>query len=164
MIDYIIAMWNLAADGNKQGILFFVAVYAFLLPGYSLVRQLMIRRWPSTPGVLMRAGVEGAGGADSVKWRRNYVARALYTYQVDGESYAGRRVSAWVVMASHNARFLLRQQLHNIQKLNDGSVMVYYNPRKPQKSYLLKPGYIGLLVTIALMLVPTCFYVTQYHS
>ncbi|NND71032.1 MAG: DUF3592 domain-containing protein [Rhodothermales bacterium] len=163
MNEYIVAMWNLAVDGGKQGILFFVAVYAFLLPGYSLIRQLIVRRWPGTPGVLIRAGVEGAGGVASVKWRGNYIATALYSYQVDGKSYDGSRVSAWVMMASYNARFLLQRQLDKIQTSGDGRVMVYYNPKNPQKSFLLKPGYAGLAVTVTLMLVPGCLYVMHYH-
>ena len=131
MIEYSRDMWLLATEGDKQGVLYFVVIYALVVCLYSLIRQILIRRWPLTTGVLQSADVEKWGSPELVVSKQDYTANALYGYQVAGKNYQGTRVSPWIIVASHNAKLILKKQLDGIEKNNDGSINVLYNPNKP---------------------------------
>ncbi|WP_077340242.1 DUF3592 domain-containing protein [Pseudocolwellia agarivorans] len=162
MIEYTINMWELAAEGDKQGVLYFVVIYALVVCLYSLIRQVLIKQWPVTKGVLQNASVKKSGDAELIVSEQNYKVDSLYTYQVCEKEYQGTRVSPWIIVASHNAKSLLTKQLSYIQKNEDGTVNVFYNPKKPKKSYLVKPGLFGMVVTLALAVLPLFLYLHEY--
>lgn len=163
MTDYVAQMWALAADGERQGVFFFIAMYTFAVGGYSSVRQWMARRWPCVQGDLIDAGVKAVGGP--ARWRsdQDYRLGSTYRYVVDGQTYEGKRVSPWVVVASHNARFLLRRQIEQIRCDAEGRVTVFYDPGRPEKSFLMRPGLVGLAVTLMIALVPLALFIRAYH-
>ena len=163
MTDYVQEMWRLARGGEVQGVWFFAALYALLLCGYSLAFQLRTRRWPSVRGVLLQAEVASFGAAEPVLSERDYVTDAAYRYEVAGEAYEGKRVSPWIVVASHNARRLIEMQLAWIDRGSDGTATVYYNPRKPGRSYLVLPGKVGMGVTAVIALLPAAGYLSRFH-
>ena len=163
-MDYLSAMWELAVNADKQGIFFFASLYAFFLLSYSFIYQLRIISWPRTKGVLIKAVVEKVGGTKLVVSHQDYAASALYEYYVGDKAYQGSRVSPWAVMASHNARFVLKKQISCIQKNGDGSVEVLFNPKNPKKSFLIKPGKIGLAVTLFFAVGPISLYWSTYHA
>jgi len=156
------SMWALAADGERQGVLFFVTVYTFVVGGYSFVRQMLARRWPSVKGDLLDAGIKAVGGHDPRDSDQDYKASSSYRYVVDGQVFEGSRVSVWVVVTSRNARFLLQRQLDKIQRDANGRVDVFYNPRRPDKSFLLRPGWFGVLVTLGIAVVPIILYLRAF--
>lgn len=164
MIEYINEMWHLALHGEKQGIVFFASVYVFLLLSYSLIYQLRITKWPATRGKLLVGEVQKLRGTHPVLSEQEYASTALYEYSVDGTVYEGSRVSPWVIIASHNAKAFLHKQMDKIQRYEDGGVEVYYAPRRPTKSFLIKPSTTGMLVTAALGVVPIVIYGLSYHS
>ncbi|TVT48433.1 MAG: DUF3592 domain-containing protein [Denitromonas halophila] len=164
MSEYIADMWRLALDGEKRGILFFASTYVFVMLVYSGVYQLRIAKWFETDGVLLAAAVEKVGGADLVMSNQDYASKALYEYVVGGVSYQGTRISPWIVLASHNARFVLERQMRKIQKTADGHVRVFYNPSNPGKSFLVKPGGFGIVVTFTLAVAPVVLYWLGYHG
>lgn len=162
LIGYVQDMYLLAAQGEKQGILFWVVVYTFIVSLYSLIFQVRTRYWPYTLGQLSRLAVDKFGGPENTAAGQNYMGRALYRYDVGGESYEGSRVSPWVIVASHNAKFLLEKQLSRVQQYPDGKVRVFYNPNKPQKSYLIVAGKAGIVFTVLLVVVPPLAYFFSY--
>lgn len=162
MIDYIKAMFDLALDGDKQGFLFFICLYALVVCGYSVLFQLRVARWPEAKGALLQGGVSKIGGTEPVRSNQEYVASALYEYSVDGTLYQGKRVSPWVMVASHNAKFLLEKQMRGIQRDADGGVSVFFNPNNPKKSYLIKPGKLGIAFTLSLAVGPMLLYGCAY--
>lgn len=162
MIDYIVAMFDLAVDGDKQGFMFFICLYALVVCGYSMFFQLRVARWPETKGALLQNGVSKIGGTEPVRSNQEYVASALYEYVVDGTLYQGKRVSPWVMVASHNAKFLLERQMRGIYQYADGGVRVFFNPNNPKKSYLIKPGRVGIAFTLSLALGPMLLYCAAY--
>ncbi len=134
-----------AQAGRFEGyfaLLFFVLGFACL---YSIVYQLRIRGWPSTSGQLLKADTEKFGPTDFILAETDYINAVAYEYTVRGEKHIGKRFSPWVVVASHNLKFLLEKQLEDFQA--GQAVPVYYNPRKPAKSFLKRPGVAGLGVT-----------------
>ena len=163
MIDYLTAMWGLAINGQKQGVVFFAALYALVLLGYSFVYQRRIRAWPSTRGALIKATLQKMDGTDLLASRQDYAASALYEFDVGDATYRGSRISPWVMLASHNARFLLEKQLRGIQQYEDGRVKVFFNPKNPKKSFLIRPSALGLAVTAALAVTPMALYWFSYH-
>ena len=145
---YLKEMWHLASRGELEGIWFWASVYAFVVCLYSVVYQMRVRRWPGTTGKLNRAAVTEFGAPALTRADREYRADASYTYTVNGNEYSGHRVSPWIVIT--NMPGLIGRQLDKIDASKSGSVTVYYNPGKPQKSYLVLPGRTGIGVTLIL--------------
>lgn len=161
--DYIIAMWHLASEGGPQGVGFWIVVYAFAVCAYSLAGQWRSRRWPDTRGELAESGVKHLGGSD-YHTDQDHVTNVRYHYRVQGMDYIGNRVSPWVFVTNHNARGVLQKQLSFMQHLPDGGVKVFYNPARPQKSFLVLPGRIGMMVTAAAGLLPAVWYGWRFHG
>ncbi len=162
VIAYVSEMWTLAAEGNRQGALFFVALYGFLVCSWSAVYQLRIRGWPSVRGRLLDVGIRRFGADSSLTADRTYTVRSLYEYEVDGRTYEGKRVSSWIVLASHNARSVLRIQMKGIESFEDGGVTVHFDPKNPAKSFLIKPGTLGLLLTSVIAAGVPLLYAADY--
>jgi hypothetical protein len=164
MFEYFGDMWALAIVGNKQGIFFFISLYSLLLLGYSAINQYKTAHWPSTEGILLNAGVKKWGFTEWKKSNQEYTASALYVYKVGEKEYQGTRMSPWVIIASHNVKFILEKQLSSIQNNEDGTITVFYNPNKPQKSYLIKPGKAGLIITSVVAVFPMLIYWLNYYG
>lgn len=162
MVDYLQTMYELAYNGEKQGILFWISLYTLLVVGFSATFQIRVRRWPSTQGYLIQSGTVKFGATEWVKSEQEYSAKALYIYLVDGEIYEGTRLSPWIIVASHNAKFVIQKQLEGIERHTDGTIGVIYNPKNPRKSYLIKPGLVGLLITILIAVLPMVFFLKSY--
>ena len=164
MTEYLIQMWDLAKSGDKQGVIFFAALYGFIVLTYSLIYQLRITNWPTAKGWLLGASVDKFGTTHAIRSEQDYISKALYEYTVDGVVYQGTRVSPWVIVASHNAKFLLERQISKITKNGDGSIQLFYSPGRPSKSFLIKPSLTGMVVTFVLAVAPMFFYLQSYHG
>ncbi len=164
MFDYLVQMWELATDGDKQGVLFFIALYTSVIMLGSVLHQLHVRTWPAARGRLLESGLKEFGFAAPHSSKQEYKVDAVYEYTVNGETYTGKRVSPWVVVASHNARFLLERQLAGVERLDGDGVRVFYNPARPAKSFLTKPGSVGLAFCIIVAVAPLPWYWFAYHG
>lgn len=162
MIEYAETMWRLASEGDKQGILFFTVIYSLVICLYSFSRQIFIRQWPTAKGFLITSSVEKWGTTELIASNQEYKVDSLYEYQVSDKKYQGTRLSPWIVVVSHNARFILNKQLNTIQKNDDGTINVFYNPKAPHKSYLVKPGFFGIAVTLGFAFLPLLIYSYEY--
>lgn len=163
MFSYIEDMVQLASQGEAQGVMFWAAVYMFVVCLYSIVRQKQTNAWPCVPGKLLKIGVNTFGSSPT-KVGQDYVANALYEYQVDGKQYTGSTISAWGVVASHNMRFVLSLQSKAVKTLPGGRVCVYYNPKNPKKSLLIRPGWKSQLITAMLGLALPAWYWSTYMT
>ena len=151
MPEAISTYFEAVIAGDEQAIKLLAAAYfatAFFL---SFIYQLRIRSWPMTPGALAEKGLD-RWGASMRADEQNYEANVRYQYSVDGVSYDCDRLSPWVVFVTANLRFVLNWQLRGIRKLSDDRVEVFYNPSNPKKSFLVKPGNIGLSITAGVVL------------
>ena len=164
LVVYFKDMWELALQGQTQGIFFWAALYAFVLCAYSLIFQIRTRYWPSTRGELAEMEIEKFGAADRVKSDQSYMSRALYKYKVSGVTYDGTRISPWIIVVSHNARFILEKKMSCIQRFPDKRVKVFYNPNNPRKSYLIVAGKVGICLTLFLCVLPVIAYYAKYHA
>lgn len=163
MDDYLADMFRLARDGELQGIWFWVVVYVALVCTASLWFQLRTRRWPTTTGQLVRLDIRRFGASEMTLSEQDYVGDALYTYRVAGKAYEGTRISPWIIVASHNARALLRLQHRGVVHGANGEVRVHYDPKRPQKSFLVVAGWPGLIVTVAVIILPALGYYVRFH-
>ena len=164
VINYCKAMWQLALQGEAQGIWFYSALYALIVCSYSLAFQIRTRYWPHVAGELISLGVEKFGASDRIKSKQDYIADALYTYQVAGTDYSGSRISPWIFVASHNAKFILEKQLSLIQQLPNGKVKVFFDPKNPKKSFLMVAGTTGIFITLALGGLPLVAFYIKYYA
>jgi hypothetical protein len=164
IITYFKEMWQFASQGQTQGIWFWAASYWLVIVLYSLVVQIRTRFWPFTQGELVKLGVEKFGASDWDKTNEEYVSKTLYKYNISGVDYNGTRVSPWILVASYNLRFVLEKQMSSIQRLPGGKVKVFYNPKNPNKSYLIVPGYIGINITLLISVLPLILYYFKYYG
>ncbi|MFK7794710.1 MAG: hypothetical protein AB8B89_05115 [Gammaproteobacteria bacterium] len=155
-------MWQSAILGQAQGIWFWAAIYIFILCVYSTVFQIRTRYWPYTKGDLVEFDVEKFG-ASVLKTDQIYTANTLYNYVVSGVKYEGRRISPWLIVASHNARFILRKQMSSVQKCADGKAKVFYKPSNPKKSFLIVASKLGIFITIVMGVLPLLLFYFRYH-
>ncbi len=162
IFDYLADMWHLALQGSRQGILFYGSLYCLLVCGYSVIFQMKIRSWPPTRGNLVRSNI-GAGVVNSEKSDQSFMIDVLYEYTVGGIKHKGNRLSGWLIWVTYNLRFLLQKQLEGITKNEDGSVIVFYNPNNPQKSFLIKPNSLGLAFTWVLAIFPMFYFWLEYY-
>ncbi len=102
-------------------------------------------------------------GANADSNERKYRSKALYTYTVDGQAYEGSRISPWVFVTNHNARKILEMQLAKVERLSGERVVVHYDPKKPQKSYLIVAGWAGIFISLLVALLPLLAYVGRFH-
>lgn len=162
MLTYLQEMWYLATQGHLQGVWFWAAFYTFLVCAYSVSYQLRVRNWPSTLGTLQRARISEFGAPELVRSERVYHADTSYTYTIQGDEYTGHRVSPWIILTNMTA--LLNYQLKRISSTENGKVKVFYHLHKPQKSYLLLPGMIGVGITLVLSLLPAIGYYLRFYT
>jgi len=164
LMFYFQDMWQLANQGHTQGIWFGAALYGFIVCGYSLIFQIRTRYWPFTSGELAEIGVEKFGATDRIKSNQDYISKALYKYDVSGVVYDGTRISPWIFVVSHNARFVLEKQMSSIQRFPDGKIKIFYNPNNPKKSYLIIAGKLGICITLLISVLPLISYYFKYHA
>lgn len=164
MIIYFQEMWQLAIQGEAQAIWFWAALYTFILCSYSLIFQCRTRKWHVIQGELIEAGVEKFGATEWATSNQEYVSDALYHYNVSDIAYEGTRISPWVFVASHNARFVLEKQMSSIQRYPNGKVKVFYNPKTPKKSFLIIAGKVGIFITFLISVLPIMLYFLKYHA
>lgn len=144
--------------GERAGVLFGISLYALLMLSVSSWMQMRARRWPSVAGELLELGTRRSITDDNYN---SHTIKALYRYVVDGVSYEGSKVSAWVVVAAPKG-VILQAQLKGVTHLEKGQVRVFYNPKNPKKSLLIRPSLIGLCVSLALALVPIGLHIYYF--
>ena len=137
-------------SGDRDAVILGASAYFALMGMISLVHMFWLSRWPSVIGELRKEGVEPFGFGGISPDERTYKAMVRYTYSVDGVVYESDRLNAWYVTVTHNLRALLKFQFRGIERHEGASVTVFYNPRKPQKSYLDVPGWRSMVLVVVL--------------
>ena len=148
LINYIHEMYELALLGEKQGIVFFAAMYFFLCLVYIIIYRLKLSKWKHIKGELIESRVVIFGYEDNTP---TYTTKVLYKYEVDGVKYEGSRLSPVVKIATGET--MAEKDLSKIQSYSDGSIRVWFNPKKPNKSYLIKDNFWFLFFSIILSIV-----------
>lgn len=144
-------------NGDPESWLLFFAIYCMITGCYALLYCFRISRWPSVIGELAQKNI-ALWSPSNVISDRNYSVQLSYTFKVDGKEYHGHRLSPFIIIVSHNLRFLLRLQMKHIEINDLGKVRVFYNPRCPEKSYLILPKAIGHIFTISFTFIPLIAY------
>ena len=163
MLDYLRQMFTLLFEGQRQGVLFFMVLYVSVVCLFSLGRLVRIRRWPGVQGELLARGARPIG-ADLLPSQRDHIPWARYRYEVDGVGYEGRCVSPWQFSGSGLAAGAPLLQTRLIPVQAGGRVTVYHDPRRPQRAYVLRPGWPGMAFLLVLATVPVALYALHYHG
>jgi hypothetical protein len=162
VFSYFSMMIKLTQAGELQGIAFWAVIYCWVIGWATVLIYWRVRHWPTVWGDLLLHSIRPLGGAEYDLSDQNYIADALYRYQINGITYHGKRIAPWQLSASHNLRGLLSKQLDAITQ-RDGQVKVYYSPTHPEKSYLLRPGWLSVSIAHAIYVLPTFWYVMRFH-
>jgi len=142
--------------GDEQAILALFLIYIMIMGLISLTFCLRIRFWPVTTGQLLSEGLDEMSPSMRAD-EQNFQADLRYKYYVDGTDYEGLRLSPTNIMASYNMRFLIHRQLRGVTRLAGDNVEVYYNPSKPRKSFLIRPGK-SIFAILAVMIIGPLIY------
>ncbi|MGI9389877.1 MAG: DUF3592 domain-containing protein [Boseongicola sp.] len=135
MNDYLAELFA----GDQSAIILAAAVYCGVFGAWSVVYCFLVRRWPSTIGTLNEAGLTQFGWS-TIPSGQDYRSDVQYTYEVDDQTFQGKRLSPTFIVTSLNARALLRWQMKGIERVGENGVRVYFKPTNPQKSYLIVPS------------------------
>ena len=92
-----------------------------------------ISKWHCTEGVLLNAEVKAHYSSEY----SSSFARVKYQYWVDGTEYMGHRLSPHL-FGGISAYGIIEKQIKKIEHLPNGKIRVFYNPKKPHKSYLIR--------------------------
>lgn len=162
VLNYLQKMVDLASEGELQGIWFWASCYMLLVCFYSAYFQIQTRYWASTVGKLQSLGVKTFSHSNELS-EQQYRGNALYAYTVNGQTFEGTRISPWVFVTNNNARGLLIKQQAGIEMPTEDTVIVYYNPNKPKKSFLIKANKFGIVVTLVCAIAPFVSYLARFH-
>jgi hypothetical protein len=102
-------------------------------------------------------------GAAIILADQDYRADALYTYKLEGKTYQGKRISPWVIVASHNAQFVLKNQLSKVETFPDGRARIFYKASNPAKSWLILPSIFGIFMTFLISMLPALSYWFEFY-
>ena len=162
MIDYLQRMSDLALHKELQGIHFWATLYVLIVLIGTLWNALRVRGWPRVEGQLRGLGIRPLGTPELGTSDQDYVPSALYWYQVNGQSYEGREISIWKMSASGMLKKTANLLPGQVRPSETGKVVVYYNPRRPKKSVLLRPGWASISLLSALIVLTAAFYVWRW--
>ena len=163
ILNYFQQMVDLASEGELQGIWFWASCYMLVVCLYSAYFQIRTRFWATTVGNIHNLGLKKFGISNDLS-EQQYRGKVLYSYSVNGQTYEGTRISPWVFVTNYNAKGLLLKQQAGIDMPTKDTVTVYYNPKKPQKSFLLKASKFGILVTLTSAVAPFLGYVSRFYA
>jgi hypothetical protein len=155
---------NRIASGDPVALFVVVTFFCILATIFSLIYQWRVYRWPYVWGILEQARTQDLGGREIVEAERAFRNRVSYTYNVNGKTYKGHRLSAMTIVTNRNAKALLENQLKGVTE-KDGQVKVLYCPSKPSKSYLIKGSIYQVGLTLgmaAVMLLSFLSALKQY--
>lgn len=162
MLEYLERMTDLALRKELQGIHFWATVYVLIVLAGSLWHALRVRAWPQVEGQLLQLGIRPLGRPDLGTSNQDYVPSAVYRYQVNGQSYEGRDISIWKMSASGMLKGAAAILPRQVRPTAAGTVIVFYNPKCPRKSLLLRPGWGSLSVLWGLMALTALFYIGHW--
>lgn len=124
---------------NEQLAFWGFAIYLVVMIAYSSLCSWRLHGWPHLVGKLLRADVEYLNVLD-----RGSAWEDLHCeYKVAGEKYSGTRLSPLVLRGQVGPR--IKQELAKIQYVSKDQILVFFNPKKPSKSYLAKETWLNIL-------------------
>ena len=152
MLNSLKSFFDAVFAGDQQAIVLLTSIYFASAGVYWFVYCFRIKSWPATRGTLLNFDLENMGPAMRSD-EQNYEASVKYTYNVAGKDYEGSRLSPTLIFVSSNLRFILNWQMRKINKLGAEQVAVLYNPSKPEKSFLIRPGIATFILPTILLLI-----------
>jgi len=120
-----------------------IAIIAFVLYAlgitlYVLLFTKKLKEWPYVLGELTEISI-----APTTFEFRAVAGRVRYTYEVNGVVYKGKRLSPWTV--SGHVKNIISKQMAKIEYVPKDQVKVFYNPKNPPKSYLVRESFLEFL-------------------
>jgi len=124
---------------DEQLIIGGATIYFVLALIYSYRSYRKIQNWPFVIGQLEYVSIkyifkraDGGGAYEDVS----------YKYEVDGQKFTGTRLSP--ILIRGNVRLMLEKQIAKIDYVSEKQVKVFYNPKKPEKSYLVRESGLDI--------------------
>ena len=112
-------------------------LYALAVTLYVFLFTKKLKKWPYVVGELTEISI-----GPTVEFR-TFAGRVKYTYEVNGVAYKGKRLSPWTV--SGHVKNIISKQMAKIEYVSNDQVKVFYNPKNPSKSYLVRESFFEFL-------------------
>ena len=119
-----------------------IAILAFVLYALAVTISIYLlpkklKKWPYVLGELAEISIVPTYEI------RTVAGRVRYTYEVNGVVYKGKRLSPFTV--SGHVRNIISKQMAKIEYVPKDQVKVFYNPKNPSKSYLVRESFLEFL-------------------
>lgn len=119
---------------HGQMLVYGAALYFLVLLAYSTFYSYKVANWPFVKGRLILIYVS-TFDFDSYENLR-------YEYEVDGVSYIGTRLSP--IQIRGQVKRKIKKQMDKIEYLTNDEVKVFFDPKKPSKSYLVRESWLDI--------------------
>lgn len=119
-----------------------IAIIAFVLYALGVTLYIYLftkklKKWPYVLGELAEISIVPTYEI------RTVAGRVRYTYEVNGVVYKGKRLSPWSVTG--HVKSIISKQMTKIEYVPKDQVKVFYNPKNPSKSYLVRESFLEFL-------------------
>lgn len=131
--------FNNVLEGDLSSILKLASVWCLFFGTKFLLELRTMEQWPSIVGDLHEFSV--IGGPDASE-RVSAKVKTKYSFFVEDKEYKGKRLAHLAFGPSSGNVSLIKKMMAKVERPESGKVVIYYSPKKPQKSVLLRPGKI----------------------
>jgi len=134
--------------GSVTGIILLVLGGFMIVRGWpGFLGTLRARRWPAVQGTIAAAGVQSYSGMAGQGHGRARFSRAsvAYTYEVDGATYTGTRVTFGAPLG-FGAGLGGVAAAQAAQRVSGDTVFVWYDPSDPSRSVLRPVDYTSMVL------------------
>lgn len=120
---------------QEHMIVYGAALYFLLALSYSTFYSYKIANWPFVGGKLTLIDVR--------TFHFNNYEKVRYEYEVDAVSYIGNRLSP--IQFRGQVKRKIKKQMDKIEYLTNDEVKVFFDPKNPSKSYLVRENWLDIL-------------------
>lgn len=162
MTEYLQRSVDMAFSNGLQSLHFWATLYILTILLSSIWYIVRVRAWPSAEGHLLRNRPSSSStqlhGADI----EDHASSALYRYSVNGSPYEGARVSLWTEKIFWSTQSAVRHLPLHAQQALTGNILVYFNPKRPERSLIVRPGWGSIVCLWSLSIFAAGYYVWRW--
>ena len=162
MTEYLQRSFDLAFSNVLQSLHLWATLYLLTVLLSSIWYFVQVRAWPSADGNLLRAlrssSTTQPHGAD----RESHSSSPLYRYSVNGSPYEGFQVSLWTGAAFWLTQRSIRNLPRQAHQAAAGSIIVYFNPKHPERSLVVRPGWGSITILWSISFLVAGFYIWRW--
>ena len=162
MTEYLQKSFDMAFSNGLQSLHLGATLYVLTILLSSIWYVARVRAWPSAEGHLLRDQPRSLTTLQHGADREELASYARYRYSVNGSSYEGVQVSLWKGATFWATQSAIRHLPRQAQQTSTGNILVYFNPNRPERSLIVRPGWGSIAVLWSLSILTVGYYVWRW--